>query len=258
MSPRPPFRFQIGTATTIGAAVLAFAAITVAGLGSFGAFSGLTAASHAMLTAPTPYEVEASLSRVGITAETLAAAGCSNRDGTNVGADAAAHLNITNWNALNDADSDVRSAQADVDRLGKLVRAGQADQEDLTVYATAKTTLTTETSARDALLDALYDAAVEDLTSGETALLDTMHANSDRPVPLQYTVTDRTDAQWTSLRNALANIKTSGMCGEEPDSACTTLVTNCNAETPVVTAASNLDSNLAGVTSALRTALGHE
>ncbi|QKK07552.1 MAG: hypothetical protein HND58_04800 [Planctomycetota bacterium] len=258
MSPRPPHRLQLGTATTIGAAVLAFAAITVAGLGSFGAFSGLTAASHAMLAAPTPYEVEASLARVGITATTLAAAGCSNADATNVGADAAAHLNITNWNALNDADTEVRDAAADVDRLGKLVRAGQADQEDLTAYSAAKSTLATATSTRDGILDRLYNTAVADLEAGEIALIETMRDNSDRPVPLQYTVTDRTDAQWTSLRNALANIKTSGMCGEDPDGHCTTLVTNCNAETPVVTAASNLDSNLAGVTSALHASLGHK
>ncbi|QKK07511.1 MAG: hypothetical protein HND58_04590 [Planctomycetota bacterium] len=258
MSPRPPRRLPLGTATSIGAAVLAFTAITVAGLGSFGAFSGLTSARLAMLAAPEAVEVEATLARVGITAETLAAAGCSSGDATNVGADALAHLDTTNWNALVSADGDVRDAQAEVDRLGKLVRAGQADQEDLTAYATAKSTLATETSTRDGLLDALYDAAVADLTSGETTLLETMHGNSDRPVPLQYTVSDRTDAQWTSLRNALANIKTSGMCGEDPDTACTTLVTNCNAETEVATAASNLDSNLAGVTSALHTALGQE
>ncbi|MFG0260553.1 MAG: hypothetical protein ACF8LK_09405 [Phycisphaerales bacterium JB041] len=258
MSPRPPRRIQLGTATTIGAAALAFAAITVAALGSLGGFSGITAAYHAMLTAPTPVEIEASLARVGITGETLAAAGCSEADATSVGTDAVAHMDAPRWSALGTADQAVRDARADVERLGKLVRAGQAGPEDLTEHTAAQATLSASRSARDALLQALFDAAVDGLSGEEVTLLETMHGNTGRPVPLQYTVSDRSDAQWTNLRDALANIKTSGMCGEEPDTNCTALVNGCNAETPVVTAASNLEHNLAGVGSALSTALGHE
>ncbi|MDQ7014624.1 MAG: hypothetical protein Q9O74_12130 [Planctomycetota bacterium] len=258
MSPRPPLRFHLGTFTTIGAILLAVGAITLAGLGSFGAFSGLTSMRMAMLAAPTPPELEASLARVGITAESLAAAGCSDADVASIGANTLAHLTITNWTALVVSDQAVADARDDADRLGKLVRAGQASQDDLDSYTAAKATLSVAETARDSLLDHLYDAATADLAAGEIAAIETIHANRSRPAPVQYRVAARTDAEWTTLRDAIANIKTSAMCEEEPNSESVHLVTQCDAETEVAAAAARLENNLGGVQSTLRTALGYE
>jgi len=255
MSPRPPAWFRVGTLTPVLALTVAGTAVTLAALASYGVFPARRAA---MLEGPTARELEATLMRVGLSAETLTAAGCSDVDATNGGADAKSHLDQARWTSLQNADQEVRDAQADVDRLGRLVRAGQASRQDLTAYSTAKAALASAQTARDGLLDALFDAAVADLDAGEITLLEIMHGNGGRPAPLQYRVTGRSDADWTDLRDAIANLKTSAKCGEEPDDSCVQLVASIDAEPDVAAAAFNLDSNLDAVSTAFAAALGHE
>jgi len=236
------------------ALLLAGSAVALASLASFGVF----ASRGRMLEAPTPTELEAALMRVGVSGEALAAAGCSDADAANVGADARVFLDAARWASLQSADQEVRDAQADVDRLARLVRGGQADQEDLGAHSAAQATLASAQSTRDAMLDGLFDAAVADLEPAELTLLESMHANAARPVPLQYRVADRTDRQWTALRDALANLKTSDMCGQEPDSGCEQLVGSTDAEPAVAAAVHHLGENLAQVSTAYAAALGHE
>lgn len=257
MTPRPaPKTLHPGSVLTVAAVLVAGGTLTLAALSSFGVFRHGTSAAALVLEGPSAVELGATLARVGITAENLAAAGCSAEDVTGLVQDAVASLDAAAWTALQNADSGYRDAAADADRLGKLVRAGQASQDDLSGYATAKATLASAQTTRDGLLEGFFGDATDGLTQGQVTLLQTIHAAADRHVPVQYKAKARTDAEWTSLRNALANLKTAAQCGEDDDYNCSQLVTQTDAETEVVTAETNLDQHLASVEAAFGQALG--
>lgn len=253
MTPRPtPKSLGIGSVLPVAAILLAGTTVTLATLSSFGVLRGSAAAT---LEAPTAVEVQATLARIGITGESLTAAGCIENDATEVGRDAVAYLDAAKWAALQTADDAARDATAETERLGKLVRAGQASQQDLAGYETAKATQTTTAASRDALLDALFDAASANLTQGEVGFLETIQANGPRTVPVQYKVVSRTDAEWTSLRDALANLRICERVGEDPDRTCSTLVAQTNAESQVAAARSHLDQRLSAVKTAFDQAI---
>ncbi len=254
MTPRPaPKSFGIGGILPLAALLLAGSAVTVAALSSFGVFPSFAAAGESL--PPTAPELGAALARVGLTAETLTAAGVQEAGAAQAVADARAYLNAERFSALAAAAEDWKSAAEHAERLGKLVRAGQASGPDLSAYTTAKSDLATAAAARDGLLDDLLEAATASLQAGQTQTLARVHANQANGLATAYRVTDRAEADAVALRDALANLRTAARVGEDPDSAASQLVTQANGDPDTAAAQSHLESRLTEVQLAFEEAL---
>lgn len=219
--------------------------------GLAGAAVMITASSGAFEQSepPTNEELAATLVRVGLDPETMAAAGVLGADVDDVVADAVDYLG-PNFAALKTADEQCAYLAKNVDSLGRTIRAGKDNGEDLTVYANLVSQLATAEAQREAYLAATFNAATVSLNGGVVDSIETIIANRNRKLPVQYLTADRTDAQWVALRDALANLRICDQLDETPHAGCSTLVTTTNAEGAVSTAKSNLDTNLAAVTTA--------
>ncbi|HRQ73936.1 MAG TPA: hypothetical protein PLU35_13000 [Phycisphaerales bacterium] len=232
---------------------------------SFIAFGALLLASSGVLflprhaedpQPPTAVELAAALHRVGLAPQRLAAAGLSSAETTTLVQNAAAHLTGERFLALNQADTAVRDAQRTVQRLERLARSGRAAGNDLSDLAAARTTLAGAEALRDGALGDLYDAAIGDTPGPKASRLATLRANAAWDLPVQYLAASRAEAEWVALRDALASVRISARLGEDPHHECSTLVAQCDAQTPVATAKASLDANLAAIASAFDAAAG--
>lgn len=223
---------------------LAVGVVSIPKLGGSGSGSGT--GELAVSVPPTPHEVAVALTRVGLDAASLTAAGLTVNQITSLVSDAEEHL-MEHMDALRLADEGWSNARRDADRLEALIRAGGGSGEDVQALATARATLATKASERDALLSGLFAAATGESAQGAAELLTTMRANREAgwEVPQQYLTMTRTQLEWVQLREALANLRIAAQLGEEPDQACSTLVGTCNAAGNVANAKTSLDANLA-------------
>lgn len=205
---------------------------------------------------PTAHEVAVSMSRVGLDATTLTAAGLSANQVTAVVADAKVFL-AENMDDLRAADQEWAEAKREADRLEALIQAGGGSAQHVQDLAAARSTLTTKAAARQAVLDNLFSAGTADLGAGAIATINTMRANraAGWDVPDQYLTLTRTEPEWVQLRDALTNVRISTSLGEQPDGACAQLVTTCNSAAGVASAKASLDANLAANTTAWNSAV---
>lgn len=190
-------------------------------------------------TAPTAAELRAALSLSGLSAKPLAAAGVQEGQVGTVVSNARTYLTNSNA-AFQSAVANFRDSSLLVETLENKARTGQASEQDLTALASARTSLAGAVTARDSAIAALFAAGTANLSESAVAALTNIRANRDRPVPIQYQVATRTDADWLILRDALANDRISARFGQDPDDACHQTVLDANAETAVNTAASGL------------------
>jgi hypothetical protein len=212
---------------------------------------------------PTPNEVLGALHRVSLDAESLAAAGLGEIEAESVAENLIAHL-TQNGAAMTTADNAYANARAAHDQLMRLVRSGTAAPEDLTAFATAQSTLASATSAREAAVDALYEAAIDEIEDEDAlAILQKVRAHrqsSWRNIPVEFLTIERTEAEWLALRNALAEerIVDSGGEGAGPEgavsSASSSLLTTARANGTVEAAMTGLNENLTAIESALNEA----
>lgn len=259
-TPRPtPRFFGAGSILPLAALLIAGTTIALASLGSLGVFRPSSAASAVEQSElPSPVELAAAMARVGITPETLTAAGVQTTGVTNTVADARSHLDAQAFAELTAADEAWKRTHADADRLGKLVRGGYGTDDNLTALRQAETALQNAEASRTALLNDLRDAATERLTAEQIRALSNIEANTWTGLDTAYAVNDRTQEDWVALRDALANLRIASKLGEEADYECSQLVTQTNAESEVAAARSHLDARLPQVRTAYDDAIGYE
>ena len=215
-----------GNVTTAVLALVAAGGLTLASVVSM----TLWRAGAAALDGPAPVELAASLHRVGLGPETLAAAGVTGAETTTLVGKASGHLDGEAFQDLKNADATVRTAERERDRLGRRVRSGTATQQEIADYQTARTSYAGAVAALDAELDALFEAAVHGMSQGKIDAIKTIRGHRAWDVPAQYLAKARAEAGWAALRDALADVRVSARLGEDPDNASVSLITAENAD----------------------------
>ncbi len=202
---------------------------------------------------PTAQELVATLVRTGLSPANLATAGVSSAQANTILTAAETHFDADKFTSLRSTDVSVNSLTQQIRDLKAQIRAGQASGDGL---ASLQTQLTTALSNKDTILSNLFDAATASLTSETTGLIQTLHANTHRSVPIEYRVFEREDADWVHLRTSLANLSQADRLDDvEPDVVCSQFISGCDSEPAVTTARSNLTANLTSVNGVFASAM---
>lgn len=248
--------FRPGGIANLALGAIALVVFLAVGVASIPKLGGSGGGVPEVSVPPTPHEVAVALTRAGLDAASLTAAGLASNQITAMVAEAHEHL-LENMDDLRLADEAWASARREADRLEALIRAGGGNGEDVQALAAARATLENESSARDGALAGLFSAATDELGQGPVGLLTTMRQNREAgwDLPVEYLTLTRTQAQWVALRDALANVRISANLGEEPDGECATLVAGASAEGSVASAKTSLDAHLATNAAAWQSAI---
>ncbi|MFO0981426.1 MAG: hypothetical protein U1E76_06665 [Planctomycetota bacterium] len=217
---------------------------------------GITGALVASRASSTPApEVDSNLvtalTRVGLPSEPLAAAGVSTSATTDLVGRVETYLDAHPL-VIDTADAGYATAKQNADRLERLVKSGLGRPEDVSAYQQAAQDLAAATSTRQQTLDAVFNAGTAALAENQK----TIPAPPREPgrlwsAPLEFlVVVSRSESDWVHLKQALANEKIAPRYGEDPDPGDQQFLATCRADGAVVTAKSNLDTNLAGVKAA--------
>lgn len=191
------------------------------------------------------------LGAAGLTPEALAAAGVDHESATAVVAAAASYLGHSP-NALGSAVTHLGAASAEVDRLERLVRRGAAIES--AAVTAAREDRDDAQGTLDALLAGLRASAMSPLAAGERAALNAIRPNLDRDVPVEYMLAERSEADWTNLRDALANESQAQSGVTEVDHDCSSLLESARDE-GVADAQANLAAHLETVKAAYLSAV---
>lgn len=183
--------------------------------------------------------VRAQLMVAGLAPDVLCAAGLTAQQAAAVAANGLEHLD-EHLGDLTTADAAMATAGASVARLERLVMQGRATEQDITDLGSARTSLASAVSARATAQTALFNAATDGLSGGTKTLIQRIHANRGKEVPLKYHGTERTEAQWMALREAISNQAIATRLSEELESASATLLTAEGATEETIRATSAL------------------
>ncbi|MDP1793333.1 MAG: hypothetical protein Q8K63_04265, partial [Acidimicrobiales bacterium] len=168
----------------------------------------LPASARVASTTPTPTLVTPTIQdmmmRAGLDPEALAAAGVAPSQlwscaGSLAASPAAAP------GALAQIDSAVEGARAAHDELERKVQSGLASESDATQLVAARQALEAAITARQANDDTLYAAGTASLNATQRATLAAIRANRSWSLPVEFLTVNRTEAEWVTLRKALAN-----------------------------------------------------
>lgn len=139
-------------------------------------------------------------------------------------------------------------AKLEVDTLRRKVRSGLATPEEVLALAAAKQSLQEASAAREGFLDAVFETVCEHLPQALREKLVRIRANRRwNHLPIQYLVTERTEAEWILLRDALAAKRTHERVGDGVPQAALDLLGLCDADGSVSAALANRNANLPGV-----------
>lgn len=192
--------------------------------------------------------LEVPVFRTGLTPQRLAAAGVSSGV-INAVLNSAAEC-LGDCIALEAADAAHSSARQTHHELQRLVTSGLGTDEEVTALTAAEAALASTASALDAVLASARSAGAAELTGGQQATLSSLYANRDRRLPTQFLVLELEDADWLTLRDALADEKAAPKLGLEPNTELQTFLTAKRADEAVAAAKANLDSNLTAIQAA--------
>ncbi|RNC81661.1 MAG: hypothetical protein ED559_07695 [Phycisphaera sp.] len=199
-------------------------------------------------------DLEVQLQRVGITPESLAAAGVRSNEVGGVISSAREFL-TGKLVSLRKLESQHAGSQANAERLRRILRSGQASGAGRIALADAEGNLARNLSQIDSLRKALFESATSGLSDKAVLTLQTIASNSRWTCPIQYRCSTRTEADWIRIRDALANDRISRELGEKPDPDLQRVLASCNADGASVLARTNLQTNLDAVRSAFKLAL---
>lgn len=197
---------------------------------------------------PANTEFAGVLLRIGLGADTLAAAGITSEQvPALVAAVARNHSAVT----LQSRDEVYISARQTHDRLRRLVQSGKGSSEDVFALREAETVLISAKNGKENYLADLGRQALATVSSEQAALVTRIQVNGSWSLPTQYLVKDRSEAEWVALRAALASKRISEQDEEEVLSqAARDALSAADAVSEVATARVNLDSRIAAVQTA--------
>jgi hypothetical protein len=213
-------------------------------------YAAPTAASAALATSPIlTDDLDTALIRAGLDPQALAAVGVSSNaiSGLISSFRTAMEAEPTR---LSTADTQYDTARVESDRLRRLIESGRGSTQDVSSYQTQVQALSTATAGRASALAAFSAAAMQNLSANQIAMLGRIKANRVRELPVEFLVIDRSDAEWVSLRDALANERIAAKHGEEPDAAQQAALATWRSNASVSSAKVSLDTNGAAVKAA--------
>lgn len=214
------------------------------------AVAAVSRARHAYAGEPTPRQLHQALARAGLAPEPLAAAG--------VGPESVATLVSAARSTLVDgeliaADADTLKAQADVDRLRRVVSTGAATDQKATLD-TALVALATAKARAQTALDAVFTAAAARLTDDQRASLVTIRTNQGWGLPTRYLAGARAERDWVTLRDALSNQRGVANFGDDPNPDLAAALNDADSASAAVQ--SNLNNTGVDVANAFHNAVG--
>lgn len=199
---------------------------------------------------PTMTDVDVALHRIGIRPETLAAAGGNGADVTTV-VDLMHSALTDDPGLLESVDLALEDAQQECDRLTRLVRSGQASQQEIDDCQAAIQDLAAARVARDAVVDDLFADIAGALGQTKHDALAAMRSNSEWRMPVEFLVLGREEPEWLQLRQALANERIAANYEDaELDQADQTFLTQERSRPAIAVAKANYDANLAVIEAA--------
>ena len=204
---------------------------------------------------PSGAPMAATMMRLGLDAECLAAAGVSAQDVAVAIADAISDHD-SHVPSLEQADGDFTSCKPICDALERKIKAGLDSGTDLADYQEAAAELVTVTAVREGVLDALFESGISKLSAAQQATLRTIRDNRHWKLPVQYLVVDREEADWVELRDMLdaRRIYAEDEYEDEPQEV-TTFLAGVDGDAAVATAKANFDASIAAVQTAWNVAV---
>lgn len=185
--------------------------------------------------------------RAGLGAEALAAAGVSSTDAADAIADALAEHDGASP-SLGTLDSDFGSSKSACQALERKVTSGQASAAEIAQCQGLIASTAAKATARQAGLDAIFQAGIATLSASEQATLTTIRGNRSWELPTQYLAKNRSEQAWVDLREALDAVRIANNGGLEPvDQATLDLLAAEDADTTVSGAKASLDGGIASV-----------
>lgn len=209
------------------------------------AWAGILSVPNTVPKAPfseeaSPRAVESALGSLGITPKVLAAADLSAAQVGQLARASAAYLH-TNIATFRAARENAYQAGREVDRLRRLIQAGQGTAQDVAALAAAQSSLNSARSQEQTILNAALAEGGEELTPQLFAKVNLFRANKLLwDLPERYLGDNRTDEQWVALRDAIANETIAARLNQEPDPAAHQLVLAAQSTPNSSAAAANL------------------
>lgn len=201
-----------------------------------------TEAASGVLVSPEPEELGAILTRVGLGPDALAAAGVRGPAVTALVDNTRTLLSEQGrLAALNAADEALRLQNEEVNRLRRLVQSGRGDSNSRDELGNARVAQAGAKQARDAQIQAVFQAATAQLISGQIATLRTLQAREDLAIPLPMRMTDHAPADWPGIRDAFNHTEQFDVSDPDYNAAAGRLITGVRAESSVSVADTNLD-----------------
>jgi hypothetical protein len=204
---------------------------------------------------PPPADFPSTLIRAGLDPKALAAGGVSSQSISTVLAAAATQMN-SSPTALSIADDAYATARTQVDHLTSQIQSGHGTQEDISALATATADIATATAARQDALDAIFNAATQNLTQAQQLALSKIRSNRSWDLPLEFLVVDRPQEQWVAVRDALANERIAVDLPGTLNQAAQAGLAVWRSDPAVASAKSSSDANLTAVTASWNSAAG--
>lgn len=194
------------------------------------------------------------LSRAGLSAEALTAAGVSSNEVAEVVADADTFIGGSGQ-TLASLDQSFVAAKIAEEALRRQVKKGTASQGTVSQLASARVTRGQAESSRDTFLDGVFQAGVASLSTAQVNALTSIRANRSWHLDVAYLVVDRTEPEWVALSDALAAERVALAEQESTPPLSQALITQVSSDPTVSLAKTSLGSYLAGVQTAWNSAV---
>jgi hypothetical protein len=186
---------------------------------------------------PSTADLRYVLVRSGLTPRNLAAAGVTSESLPSV-VSAVRGVMAENEATLRQADADYRTATATVERLERLTQAGLASAEDLQSLQNARSARSQAASTRTTVVQLVFESGLGQVNAGADLTL--LRENAARPTYTKHRIAERTDPQWTTLRDASSNVREAADAGRNADPISSSTVAAADAEPAAVTAGQRL------------------
>ena len=220
----------------------------------------LCQSGFARASGPTMFDIRMELARHEFTPHYLTMSGISTTSTSVVVQNAIEQIN-DHWTNVDSTRGAVDSLKAQSAPLERLIRSGQASNEQVASYNTLLSQLDTAQSAYTSAYTSLDQALLDTLSSEQQEYFVTIRSNGERKVDLKYRALVLSDSNWAALRGALSTIDSYEDIAQEgdnpPPAAATQIVQQYQSNYLVNLMQARLDMNLSGVTSSYETTLAN-